>query len=63
MLDGVFMFIEFENMKKNPMGLFLVLLSPKKDKIVQRRALPAERGRETSFPLVVQPGQKRLNLY
>ena len=46
-------------------GLFFIgsLLCPKKDKSIHRRAHPFFRGWETSLPLVVQSGRKRLNLY
>ena len=65
MLDGAFNFRESESTKKTPVGLFFVgsLLFPKKDKSIHRRARPSCRGRETSLPLVVQSGQKMLNLY
>ena len=46
-------------------GIFFIgsLMCPKKDKSIHRRAFPSYRGWETSLPLVVQSGRKRLNLY
>ena len=39
------------------------LVCPKKDKSIHRRARPSFEGWGTSLPLLVQSGQKRLNLY
>ena len=67
MLVGAFNFRESKSTKNTLVGegLFFIgsILFPKKDKSIHRRACPSCRGWETSLPLVVQWGWKRLNLY